>query len=277
MEILRIILGATGLIGSAWMRRQPNSIFVKRDVIENWMFNHKANSLGNFFDNLPQDKAIEIHFCLGNTNSRERMDLLMRINCHWPLEIAKEAMIRNYRIITYGSALEDFGIRNNYFESKRAFSNEMRKIETKNLWTNLRLHTLYSDSRPHPHMFLGQIYSAIQNSTQFNMSSGKQLREFHHVDDDIQIIESALKLDFSQQIEISHGKPLELFNVADYLFESFNSRYLLHVNIYPDDPDENYTKIFLSNLSIGIEYTREPLSALKNIFARLLNEERDLQ
>jgi hypothetical protein len=277
MEILRVILGSTGLIGSAWKRHKPNSIFVNREEIENWFCNQKSNYLRNFLDNLPKDKEKEMHFCLGNTNSMENLDLLMQVNCHWQLIIAQEALMRNFRIITYGSALEDFGIRNNYFESKRAFSSEMGKIETRELWTNVRLHTLYSDSRPHSHMFLGQIYSAIWNASQFKMSSGKQLREFHHVDDVIQTIESALRLNFDKQLELSHGKPIEVLQVAEYLFETFNSRHLLNVNSYPDNRNDNYSKIFQSNLPLGIVIDRDPLSALGSIFARLLEEERSHQ
>lgn len=276
MEILRVILGATGLIGSAWKRLQPNSFFVKRDEIENWFFKKESDLLAEFLDKLPSDKDVEIHFCLGDTNSKQALNHLMQVNCHWQISIAKEAMKRGIRIITYGSALEDFGIENGYFESKRAFSSEMRKIETRGLWTDVRLHTLYSDERPHPHMFLGQIYLALRDSSEFNMSSGQQLREFHHVDDDIQLIDNALRLNFGNQIELSHGRPIKLLEVAEYLFEAFNSKHLLNVNFYPDDPFDNYSKVFLPHLSKSFEITREPLAELRKIFGKLLKAEKRL-
>jgi nucleoside-diphosphate-sugar epimerase len=272
MEILRVILGSTGLIGSAWQRYQPTSVIVDRTIIENWFSDQATDSLGNFFEDLPKDREIELHFCFGNTNSTENLDRLMQINCHWPLLIARQALMRNFRIVTYGSALEIFGIRNNYFETKRAFAAELGKLESRNRWTNVHLHTLYSDSRPRPHMFLGQIYSALQNSSSFSMTSGKQLREFHHVDDDIRIIESALRSNFNPNLEISHGRPTELVQVAKYLFDSFNLGQLLRVNSYPDNPNDNYTKIFLANPIQGGVSHREPLSTLQSIFARLLEE-----
>ncbi len=274
MEILRVILGSTGLVGSAWKRYKPNSIFVERPAIENWFSNQPDVSIADFFENLPKDREVEIHLCFGNTNSMEKPDLLMQINCHRPLLIAKQALLRNFRVITYGSALEIFGIRNNYFNSKRALAVELARIETKNLWTNVNLHTLYSDYRPHEHMFLGQIYSAIKNRSPFNMTSGKQFREFHHVDDDIQIIDNVLRLNSDQHLEVSHGKPLELIQVAEYLFDSFGLPGLLRRNSYPDNPNDNYTRIFKASPTQGTIIHRDPLSALQSIFAKLLKQEK---
>lgn len=274
MEILHVILGSTGLVGSAWKRYQPNSIFVERPSIENWFSNQPEVSIAEFFETLPKNREIEIHFCFGNTNSVEKLSLLMQINCCWPLLIARQALIRNFRVVTYGSALETFGIRNNYFDSKRAFAIGLARLEAKNLWTNVSLHTLYSDSRPHPHMFLGQMYSAIKDRTPFNMTSGKQLREFHHVDDDIQIIDNALRLNFSKHLEISHGKPLTLIQVAENLFDSFSLPGLLRRNMYPDNPNDNYTKIFSTNPVQDTIIHRDPLTSLQSIFARMLRQEK---
>ena len=274
MEILRVILGSTGLVGSAWKRYQPNSIFVERPSIENWFSNQPEVSIAEFFETLPKDREIEIHICFGNTNSMEKPGLLMQINCSRPLFIARLALIRNFRVITYGSALEIFGIRNNYFDSKRALAVEFTGLETRNLWTNVNLHTLYSESRPHEHMFLGQIYSAIKDGTHFNMTSGKQLREFHHVDDDIQIVDKALRLNSTQHFEVSHGRPLELIQVADYLFDSFGSSSLLRRNTYPDNPNDNYTKIFKVNPVQDTIIHRDPLITLQRIFSNLLEQER---
>jgi hypothetical protein len=204
----------------------------------------------------------------------ENPSLLMQINCDRPLLIAKQALIRNFRLITYGSALESFGIRNNYFDSKRALAVELAGLETKNLWTNVNLHTLYSDFRPHEHMFLGQIYSAIKNRTHFNMTSGKQFREFHHVDDDIQIVDNVLRLNTNQHLEVSHGRPLELIQVAEYLFDSFGLPGLLRRNSFPDNPNDNYTRIFKPNPIQDTIIHRDPLPALQSIFAKLLKQEK---
>ena len=274
MEILRVILGSTGLVGSAWRRYMPNSIFVERPVIEKWFDSHPEVSIADFLEKLPKDRKIQIHVCFGNTNPVEKQSLLMQINCDWPLLIAKQALFRNFQVVTYGSALEDFGILNNYFSSKRTFKIAMAGLEEKKLWTNISLHTLYSDSRPHPHMFLGQIYSAIKDRTQFEMTSGKQLREFHYVDDDIRIIDNALRLNLFKHLEISHGKPLELFRVAEFLFDSFALSGLLRRNAYPDNPNDNYTKIFTPNPVQDTIIHRDPLIALQKIFATLLRQEK---
>ncbi len=274
MEILRVILGSTGLIGSAWKRFHTSSVAVERSVIEDWFSNESKDSLAKFLDSLPNDREIEIHFCFGNTNSVQSLNLLMQVNCEWPLVIAKQALMRNFRIVTYGSALEIFGIRNNYFDSKRAFAAELAALETKNLWTNVNLHTLYSDSSPHPHMFLGQIYSSLRDKTQFHMSSGMQLREFHYVDDDVAIIDNALRLKYTQNLEISHGKPLKLIQVAEHLFDSFALSDLLKRNKHIDNPNDNYSRIFTAKPYQDTIIHRDPLTSLQSIFAKLLKQEK---
>ena len=274
MEILRVVLGSTGLIGSTWKRFHTSSVAVERSVIENWFSNKSEISLAKFFDRLPHDKEIEIHFCFGNTNSKESLNRLMEVNCKWPLGIARQALRRNFRIVTYGSALEIFGIRNNYFDSKRAFAVELGALETKNLWTNVNLHTLYSNSSPHPHMFLGQIYSSLKDKTQFHMSSGMQLREFHHVDDDVAIIDNALRLKYTQNLEISHGKPLKLIQVAEHLFDSFALSELLKRNNHLDNPNDNYSKIFVAKPYQDTIIHRDPLTSIQSIFAKLLKQEK---
>ena len=47
---------------------------------------------------------------------------------------------------------------------------------------HLHLHTLYG-GRPQAHMFLGQMIRALERGAEFAMSSGEQLREYHHVHD----------------------------------------------------------------------------------------------
>lgn len=270
MEPLRVILGSTGLIGSAWKRLYPNSVLVDRSTIGKWFSNKSRISFLNFLENLSNDKEIEIHFCFGDTNPTKELNYLMDLNCNLPLAIAKEALGRNCRIITYGSALEIFSIRNNYFDSKRAFLGKIAKLDTKNLWINVNLHTLYGDSYPHSHMFLGQIYTSLRDKTPFHMSSGKQLRELHHVDDDVLIIEAALRKGTIKQIVISHGKPLQLNEVADYLFNSFGLRELLRKNVLPDNPYDNYSKIFAASPNLDVISHRDPLKSIKDIFAKLL-------
>lgn len=273
MEIFRVIVGSTGLIGSAWKRFQPSAMSVERSEIRKWLTDKSHSSLEDFLDQLPKNNEIEIHLCFGNTNSTGTLESLMQINCDLPFLIAKEALKRNYRVFSYGSALEDFGIRNNYFESKRSLTKQLMQIDTKNLWSNIRLHTLYSDSLPHSHMFLGQIYIALQNHEEFKMTSGNQLREFHHVDDVIEILDSELRMNSSQQVEVSHGKPLQLIHVAHYLFEVFASQSLLNRYAYPDDPLDNYTKIFTVSPVQDKMIFRETLPALESIFTRLLKLE----
>jgi len=274
VEVLRVILGSTGLIGSAWKRQSESSIItVDRSVIEDWFKDSKQKSLMTFLDGLPQSS--EIHICFGNTNSKVGLEHLMKVNCLWPLLIAKRAMNREIRVISYGSALESMGIDNDYFSSKREFDTQLKRIRIDNLSTRIKLHTLYSDARPHAHMFLGQVYLSIRDKIPFNMTSGRQLREFHYVDDVIQSLAHALRDKTVVDLEISHGKPNRLNQMAEYLFNSFKLRNLLNIAALPESINDNYTKIFEPALDFKKVLYREPLSSIQRIFTKLLASEKE--
>jgi hypothetical protein len=100
-----------------------------------------------------------------------------------------------------------------------------------------------------------------------------QLREFHYVDDDIAIIENALRLKYTQNLEISHGKPLKLIQVAEYLFDSFALSDLLKRNSHFDNPNDNYSRIFTAKPYQATIIHRDPLTSLQGIFAKLLKQE----
>jgi nucleoside-diphosphate-sugar epimerase len=227
-----------------------------------------------FLDGLPQNKNTEIHICFGNTNSKAGREHLMKVNCLWPILIAKRAMAREKRVISYGSALESFGIDNDYFSSKREFDTQLKQIKVNYLSTAIKLHTLYSDARPHPHMFLGQVYLSIRDNMPLNMTSGRQLREFHYVDDVIQSLDNALRNETLVDLEISHGKPNRLIQVAEYLLDSFKLRNLLNIATLPEPVNDNYNKIFEPTPDFTRLLYREPLSKIHEIFAKLLASEK---
>ena len=89
-----------------------------------------------------------------------------------------------------------------------------------------RLHTLYG-GEPKDHMFLGQIVNAIRSNSVFSMSSGEQLREYHHVDDIAESLATIVNSDWSLWspiLEINSGQPLKLLDLAMAIFNAFKNR-----------------------------------------------------
>ena len=67
-------------------------------------------------------------------------------------------------------------------------------------------------------MFLGQILSALKNDEAFKMTSGCQLREYHHFLDDAEAIRTISGLKITGVVNLSHGKPVSLKDIAQASF-----------------------------------------------------------
>jgi nucleoside-diphosphate-sugar epimerase len=79
-------------------------------------------------------------------------------------------------------------------------------------------------------MFLGQIINALKNKTAFNMSDGKQIREYHHIFDDVTCVIRHLEKEIRGSYCISHGERLSLEEIARTIFTHFGYESLLHLN-----------------------------------------------
>ena len=109
-------------------------------------------------------------------------------------------------------------------------------------------------------MFLGQILSALKKNRPFFMVSGRQLREYHHYDDEAEAIKLTVKSPLSSIITLSHGNPIDLNSIANSIFDAFGKRELLH-SIEEVEPDNSiYEKSFPKNTVIKNEF-RDPLFA----------------
>jgi nucleoside-diphosphate-sugar epimerase len=138
------------------------------------------------------------------------------------------------RLVTFGSALEDrhaLAAANPYIRSKarlfQEFSN-IRNAQTRDrpvAWSHIRLHTLYGVRRPPSFMFLGQMEAALRHGTEFAMSAGGQLREYHHVDDvafNVMRYLDELPRDALSDVSVlSYGRPIRISDLATRVFAHF--------------------------------------------------------
>ncbi|WGS19156.1 MULTISPECIES: NAD-dependent epimerase/dehydratase family protein [unclassified Bradyrhizobium] len=82
---------------------------------------------------------------------------------------------------------------------------------------HIRMHTLYGGGPPSGHIFLGQMRDAIARKAQFEISHGTQLREYHHVADDVSAIIHLLQSDINGAFDLNHGQPIRLCDCHSYL------------------------------------------------------------
>ncbi len=127
----------------------------------------------------------------------------------------------------------------------------------------LGLHTLYG-AAPAPHSFLGQIHTSLATGAPFRMSAGRQLREFHHVDD---VAESVLALtvrdwDAPAALNLSTGRPVHLAELAQAIFHAFGREGDLVVGALATPAGENEGTVFARSPDWLLGRPREPVAGI---------------
>jgi nucleoside-diphosphate-sugar epimerase len=150
------------------------------------------------------------------------------------------------------------------FELSRFVMDWANQPDQKRRILHCRLHTLYG-GEPKDHMFLGQIVNAIRSNSVFSMSSGEQLREYHHVDDIAESLANIMNSDWSLWspiLEINSGQPLKLLDLAMAIFNAYKKQDLLQVGKLFQPQGENTTKIFTRSSREVLPVSREPVEGV---------------
>ena len=111
-------------------------------------------------------------------------------------------------------------------------------------------------------MFLGQILKAIQYRKEFKMTSGRQLREYHHIDDEVLAIYKLVDSEVSGIIELSHGSPVMLKDLAKYIFTAYESSQLLKIGVLDEPEFDNYKLLFERPSVLNGFYFRDTLPSV---------------
>jgi len=138
----------------------------------------------------------------------------------------------NLTLVTLGSVHEnipDMPTGNPYLESKKSLEQFLVTKEFRNS-LHFQFHTWYGGKNVNPEMFLGQLITSIRDGRFFNMSSGNQVREYHHVIDDATCVLTNLENGMLGTHSISHGELLTLEEIARKLFRHFDCENLLKLN-----------------------------------------------
>lgn len=240
---MNIILGATGLLGSALLRTldEDTSIVIPRLKSVEWL-DFSVNEVRQDLLKLTHSNStsyIDLFYALGNTDPKTEPRTLDELNFLLPEKILNASVGLPIRVITFRSIHELSGISNPYMESKRKLANLLSA--TSHGYNNIHflLHTLYSDSKPHSHMLLGQILHSIQFKQELKMSSGLQLRQYHHVEDVVNIILARLDSDiFVMKYQVNGPETIRIRDLAVRLYNEFDQLPLLKLNSLPTDEQD---------------------------------------
>jgi nucleoside-diphosphate-sugar epimerase len=96
----------------------------------------------------------------------------------------------------------------------------------------------------------------------FHMTSGEQLREYHHVDDVVTAISLLNTHRTGSSATISHGMPVRLKDLASEIFASCDRSELLHIGTVQSEQTDVYESLAGETLELEGLHFREPITGV---------------
>lgn len=248
-----IIQGKSGILGSAIARAACRDLkeINGRDMVAR-LLSDPDTDIGHF---VPDGAtSLDWLYCSGIVAPDAPRNALEDVNVRAPAKLfsalQRLAALRPalaVRLVTFGSVLEEtagIAAANPYIASKAMLLDCWRRRPQPGAahWLHVQLHTLYGGSRVHKSMFLGQMEAALKARLPFRMSSGRQLREYHHCDDIAASVAALLDTPSrgSRVLALHSGEPVTLGDLARTVFEEAGVPSLLHVGAIQDQAGEVY-------------------------------------
>lgn len=271
-ELINVVLGENGEIarGLAKNLTCTQLIVVPRRDLSDWL-DSSSIRLNRFLEevvSLSQNR-VNIHVSVGVTNPASDIEVLKKINVDLPNKIIASSKDLPVRTITYGTVHEYSKIQNPYIQSKRELWKSIGDFDGSHSVLHVRLNTIYSDDAPKEHMFLGQLLKSVRNTEEFHMSSGAQIRQFHHIEDLVSVIDRILgKPVDSRELDVCGQEYLTLHSVAKGILSHFGMDHLLKLGSLPENIDEVFQPPNIKSEATGSSF-RPALSGLIATFQSL--------
>lgn len=240
------LIGARGRLGQAIATEfaDSNIVSLDRTIYQDWSRAGADDLVARFFDERAGDEAT-IFVASGLLDPRLPPEDLSKVNYLLPRNVIDGATKLGVKVVTFGTVMEGLlASKNPYIQSKVALGEYVAYVASADKpVVHIQIHTLYGVENPSPFMFLGQMLSAIKEEQPFRMTSGRQLREYHHLADEAVALRRISDIAAPGVVNLSHGKPVSLKDVAESVFDAFGMNHLLQVGALPEPPDENYDKV----------------------------------
>jgi len=277
--VIVYLIGARGRLGKAIANEYAGSEFfsLDRSIYEDWSRTGAVDLVSRYFEQCSNDKAI-IFVASGLLDPRLSQEGLFRVNYLLAKNVIDGATKLGMKVITFGTVMEGrLQSKNPYIQSKVKLGDYVRAVarEAKPV-IHIQLHTLYGRGQPSPFMFLGQMLTAIQTNQPFKMTSGRQLREYHHLRDEAMAVRQVANLASPGVLDLSHGKPLSLKTIAQSVFQNLGKKDLLQLGALPEPPEENYETV-LKPTQIAQKITfRDSLPAITQYMQKCYFRQEDM-
>lgn len=258
------ILGENGRLANAIYEEfeSESPLKIGRKDYLSWLDLSREELESYFKLNLPSQSTLFI--TSGIVDRGTAPEEIDQINRLLPIKILEACRNLDLRTVTVGSISEHFNLLDDaYIRSKRELSSYVQNHAGNQRNLHVRMHTLYGGTTfPHLNMFLGKVFESIQTHSEFRMSSGQQLREYHHINDVARAMRSRLNKDCFGVWDLNTGKPIKLLNLAQAIFLSFDLPELVTISREKDLEGDNLTRVFPETLNgLDVEF-REPIQGV---------------
>lgn len=259
------IVGGRGRLGQAIARQYgaEGGGCLERAVYEQWAEPQAQGAIDAFFAPLA-GRGATVFVASGLLDPKLDPAALWKVNVDLPRNLIDAGIRHGVRVTTFGTVMEALlADHNPYVRSKVALGQYVAERAAAGAEvSHIRVHTLYGAGMPSPFMFLGQMLTALEQRTPFKMTLGKQLREYHHVDDDAAAIRVLEQAGARGVLDLSHGAPVSLAELALTVFDAFGAPELLQIGAISEPRDENYTTVFTRPALLTQVRFRETLPAI---------------
>lgn len=266
------IVGGRGRLGLALFQQySPDEvILVERAVYEHWYADDSTTEIATYFEQRASQGSV-VYVCSGLLDPKLPSEELHNVNFRLPRNIIQAVSPMGIRAVTFGTAMEETLTANPYVLSKlelSRFINGMDDTFTRAL--HVRIHTLYGGGEPSPFMFLGLALHALRSNKPFEMTLGRQLREYHHVVDDAAAIRMLVDGGVTGVVALSHGVPVSLRSLAKAIFAMAGKSHLLRVGALPEPEQENFDQVFSRPEALENMVFRETLTGVSEYIKKLV-------
>lgn len=261
---MNFILGGRGRLGQAIRDSysEGQCLALDRSVYAAWATDHASDAIARHLRLAGADENSIIYVASGLLDPRSSEADLRSVNYLLPRNVIEAATQLGCKAVTFGTVMETLLHRGNtYVRSKIELGRYIDDTAPSRV-THIRIHTLYGGHAPSPFMLLGQMQSAIRENRPFAMTQGRQLREYHHVDDDVAAIRTLISADMTGALDVSHGDPVSLRDLAEHVFASLDAVHLLKLGALPEPDEENYARVFARPAALEHVRFRKTLPAV---------------
>jgi nucleoside-diphosphate-sugar epimerase len=239
------VLGGRGRLGRAICASCPGHevVALDRETYADWWKDDAGASIGRYFETAAPGSSVLI--ASGLLDPALPRSEHHRINVQLPARIIEVACAAGLHVVTFGTVMERLVEHPNPYIATKAELGRLaaERAARGDAILHLQLHTLYGGGMPAPFMFLGQICSALREGCPFEMSPGRQLREYHHVQDDVAAMHLLRASGAKGVVALSHGEPVTLRELASGIFTALERRDLLRVGAREEPADDNYATV----------------------------------